>query len=111
MLQDRSFSVKRCSYIAFPQHPQRNRRLECSTPLVKPVNLSRRLYALHYYVAKSLTDSLQRILIRKAVHLKVEAWRNRHIPDGYYADVYDGKVWKSFIDNLKISGLYDPTKQ
>lgn len=54
--QDGSLTVKRCTRVAFPQHPQQNRRLPCSTPLVKPINLSsgsRRLYALHCYVSKS----------------------------------------------------------
>ena len=29
---DGSLSVKRCNYVAFPQHPHRNRRLLCNTP-------------------------------------------------------------------------------
>ena len=76
---DGSYSVKRC---AFPLHPQRNRRLPCNSPLVRPIHLSsgaRRLYALHTYVSKSFKDSLQRILLRKDNHLKLEAWRNRTV--------------------------------
>ena len=74
--QDGSYSVKRYTYVAFPKHPQQNRRLPCSTPLVKPVNLSsgsKKLYALHCYVSKNLSLSLQRTLIRKGIHLKLEA--------------------------------------
>lgn len=103
MIVQDTLAVKRCTRIAFPSHPQRNRRLACSTPLVKQVSLSngsKRIYALHCYVCKSLKDSLQRILLRKDVHLKLEAWRNRTIPNGYYTDVYDGRVWKSFSDRL-----------
>lgn len=98
-----ALSIKRCTYIKFPLHPQRNRRISCGTPLVKRIhysNGSMRLHALHCYVNKSLRDALQRILIRKNIHLKLESWRNRKIPDGIYADVYDGRVWKSYIDKL-----------
>lgn len=98
---DGSLSVKRCSYV--PHHPQQRRRLACGTPIVKPINLSsgsRRLYALHCYVTKSLTSALERILMRKGMHSKLEAWRKRSIPTGYYADVFDGRVWKSFMDKL-----------
>ena len=101
--QDGSLRVKRCTYVQFPQHTQRNRRLSCNTPLVRPINLSggsRRLYALHCYVSKSITDSIQRILLYNNAYLQLESWRNRGIPEGYYADVYDGKVWKSFMDSL-----------
>lgn len=98
-----SLSVKRCTYIKFPLHPQRNRRISCNTPLVKRIHYSNgttRLHALHCYVNKSLRDALQRILFRKDIHLKLESWRNRRIPDGYYTDVYDGRVWKGFIETL-----------
>ena len=101
--QNGSLTVKKCKYIAFPQHTQKNRRLSCNTPLVRPINLSsgsKRLYALHCYVSKSLNSSIQRILLRKSVHIKLDAWRKRSIPEGYYADVYDGKVWKSFMSSL-----------
>ena len=91
------------AYIEFPDHRQRNRRLPCSTPLVRQIHLSngtKRLYALHCYVQKSLKDALQRILLRKNIHLQLESWRNRYMPEGYYGDVYDGRVWKSFMDKL-----------
>lgn len=59
---DGSYSVKRCTHIEFPYHPQRNRRLPCSAPLVRPIHLSsgsKRLYALHCFVRKGFIDSLQ----------------------------------------------------
>lgn len=98
-----SVSVKRCTYIEFPAHPQTNRRLPCSAPLVRPITVSsgsKRLYALYCYVCKSLNDALQRILVRDGMHLKLESWRNRAVPEGHCADVYDGKVWKSFMNGL-----------
>ena len=80
------------------------RRLPCSTPLVRLINLSsgsKRLCALNCYVSKSLSDAIQRILLCKGMHDKIEPWRNRCVQEGYYADVYDGKVWKSFMNNRK----------
>lgn len=83
--KDGSISLRRCTYIKFPRHPQKNRRLQCGAPLVKPIQLSsgkKRLYALHCYVCKSLTASLQRILLRDGMHLKLESWRDRVVPEG-----------------------------
>lgn len=100
---DGSVRVKRCTYVEFPDHPQRNRRLSCSSPLVRVVhhsNGTKRLYALHCYVRKSLKDALQRILLRKNIHLQLESWRKRNMPVGFYGDVYDGRVWKHFVDEL-----------
>lgn len=91
------------NFVKFPLHPQKNGRLPCNAPIVRPINLSnnsKRLYALHLYVSKRLHDAIQRILLRDNIHVKMEAWRNRRVPDDFYADVYDGRVWKSFMDKL-----------
>lgn len=95
--------IKSCTFVKFPLHPQKNGRLPCNAPIVRPINLSnnsKRLYALHLYVSKRLHDAIQRILLRDNIHVKMEAWRNRRVPDDFYADVYDGRVWKSFMDKL-----------
>ena len=29
---------------------------------------------------------------------KLDAWKQRSVPDGLLTDVYDGKIWKEFDD-------------
>lgn len=43
------------------------------------------------------------ILSRPNMADMCEQWRQRIVPAGYLCDVYDGKVWKDFIQNGFLS--------
>ena len=72
----------------------------CNTQLMKKVMLrgTTIAYYPHYvYLYKSIIEKLECILQRPGIEDKCLKWKNRRMPDGILADVYDGKIWKSFI--------------
>lgn len=91
---------KRCSYIQFPLHPQRQHRKACGTLVMKKVKRTSKgasLYPKLVYCYKSVIDSLQDMLKRPDFFRKCELWRDRQVHPGVYSDVYDGAVWKEFL--------------
>ena len=93
---DGSYVAYQCSYVKFPKHPLKNRRIKCNAPLFKKVILpsGRELYKpIHVYVYCSVIDTLKRFLKRPGFEKRCEHWRQRRVPDGYLADVYDGRVY------------------
>ena len=89
-----------CSFIRFPSHPQRQHRQACGSKMYKEVKLSngKVIYRpLLIYCYKSIKDSLQEMLNRPQFLDLCEAWRSAS-NDDKYCDVYDGKVWKDFMN-------------
>ena len=98
---DGSTMPKRCDYVQFPNHRQSYRRIACCGPLLKHVTLSNgkmQYYQRHSYVYMSITDSLERLLMRHGIANKLQHWKERQVPDQCFSDIYDGKVWKEFGD-------------
>lgn len=50
------------------------------------------------YSYLSIESSIQSLFNRPKFHLDCEEWRSRQISDGVYSDVYDGNVWKEFLN-------------
>ena len=46
----------------------------------------------------SIIESLKEMLVRPAFLEKCEAWRSRKVEDGLLADIYDGNIWKDFLN-------------
>ena len=88
-------SPKACSHIAFCNHPHVSRRQPCGHRLVKEVitKTMKKFYTIKCYCYNSIKNSLQSLLKNGDL---LELWRNRKIPEGMLADVYDGQVWKDF---------------
>ena len=92
---------KKCSYIAYPNHPQHARRKPCGAALLAEVTLSngvRRYYPKKVFCYLSLINSLRALLQRNGVLQSLQHWQHRTIPDGVLGDVYDGRVWKEFLN-------------
>ena len=90
---------KKCSYVKFPQHPQMSMRKPCGHNLLKKVVLSNgktKYYPLKVYCYKKLKDLLFNLLNRPGMWQLCQHWKSRIVPPNSLADVYDGKVWKSF---------------
>lgn len=92
--------VTKCSYVQFPKHPMASYRQPCNTVLVKSVkNPSQSItyQPKHIYCYRSVTTYLKELLMHPGFIQKCEQWRNR--PElGRMCDVYDGKVWRDFLD-------------
>ena len=57
---------------------------------------------------KSLKDALERLLLRPGFARKLEAWRQRKVPNGYMCDIYDGMLWQEnsdFFSNPRSLGF------
>ena len=92
---------KTCSFTPFPTHPQRQHRTPCGTPLLKRVKTKSgklSLYPRLVYCYKSIIDSLQEMLKRPDFLEKCELWRSEERDEGLLTDVYDGEIWREFLE-------------
>ena len=93
---------------------QEEKQTTCNSPLVTKVILKNGkevFYPIKYYCANSITDQLEKLVLKKHFASNCELWRNRNIEEGVLADVYDGQLWKEFQtvegkDFLKVSRNY-----
>ena len=100
---DKSVISRRCCYIKFPNHPHQAYRQPCGTLLMKKLRTSAgttTLYPCQMFCYNSVINSLRNMLLRPAFIEKCETWRLRkdHIQEGVLGDVYDGNVWKEFLN-------------
>ena len=90
---------KRCSHTEFPNHRQARMRRPCNATLLKSVNLrggKQLLVPKTIYPYKSVIETLEQLIKQKNFIELCEQWRQRHVPQDTYADVYDGQIWKDF---------------
>ena len=102
-----TFEVKKCPYVKWPNHPHESQRGACSGHLLSMCRLKgksgmRTVYRpIKIYPYCSLAKSLRRLASQPGFLKCCELWRTR--PDfrthGYVCDVYDGDVWKSFVES------------
>lgn len=91
---------KKCGYVRYKNHPQRQHRKPCGHLLMKSIRTSSGTvtqYPRALYCYKSLISSLRDMLQRPLFFQKCEQWRNLQSGIGIYHDIYDGKVWKDFM--------------
>ena len=91
---------KRCSHVAYPNHPHMARRKPCDTLLLKKVRskCGYSLQPIKVYPYHSLKSSIAKLIKKPGFLESCEKWRGRaqKVPDTFLGDVYDGKVWKDF---------------
>ncbi|CAC5359646.1 unnamed protein product [Mytilus coruscus] len=86
-----------CTFIKYPNHAQRKL---CGEKLLKEVVLqdgSKRHYPIKLYCYRSVMKTLQNLLDRPGFKQRCEDWRQRTSIPGTLRDIYDGRVWKSFM--------------
>lgn len=92
--------AKLCSYV--PPLSRGRRRRSCNAVLLKTVELATKrkiFYPLITYCYIDLQTSLEHILSDADFALKCGHWKSRNVPVDSLEDVYDGRVWKSFLQN------------
>ena len=65
-------------------------------------------YPLHTYCFIDLHTSLQHLLLQPDFATSSEHWRSQNVPYSVLKDVYDGRVWKSFLNWNGQSFLNEP---
>ena len=108
---DGSKTSKLCSHTKFPNHPQRSRRFPCNALLLKQVQTfagTSYLYPRQMFCYRSVTDSIRAKLCSPDFVQRCELWRNRKIADNTFEDIFDGKIWKEFLDPCGIPFLSLP---
>ena len=93
---------KKGDSVRFPNHPQRNRRKQCGALLMKQMrskNGSTFLYPKRLYCFKKLSDSFRAQITRPGFLEKCESWRTRDLAGNSMGDVFEGRVWKDFLDS------------
>jgi len=91
---------KRCNHIAFRNHPMPSFRTPCDHNLLKEVitKTGKKYYPLKTYCYYPLSKSISSVLGRNDLMEQCEKWRMRTIPNGTLADIYDGRIWKKFMN-------------
>jgi hypothetical protein len=93
--------ISKCTFVRFPKHSQKRMRAPCLTPLMKKVKTSTGKQILAPVKVFCYKSIIQELVQWSGMLSLFNQWRNRKIPVGVMADVYDGAVWKSF---LRING-------
>ncbi|XP_028416158.1 uncharacterized protein LOC114539750 [Dendronephthya gigantea] len=91
--------TKKCQFISFPHHRQVHRRQRCNVPLLREVVLKNgkcHLYPFKIFCYKSISETLKNMISRNGFLQKCELWRSREVPNGFLADVFDGRVWREW---------------
>ena len=95
---ENSMISKTCSFIEFPNHPQRHRIFPCGDLLMKQVKYGSaiKLVPKKTYTYNSVITALKTILLRPGILKQCNEWRRFVAKDGVMNDVIDGRIWKEF---------------
>lgn len=97
-----------------PKHPQSVRRQACKAVVMKTVRMSAGttiLYPKQIYCYKSVIESLKVMIERPGFIEKSEALRSRNVQEGVLVDIYDGNVWKEFLNPGGVATISLPALQ
>lgn len=73
--------------------------IKCGELLLKEVILKSggiKFYLFKVYCYNSVIDNLCCFIKRLGFFMKCEMWRNRKVLDGFFVDIFDGRVWKEW---------------
>lgn len=93
--------LEKCTYIKYPDHTQQHYRKPCGTALMKLIKTPGRNLIYHprlVYCYKSITESLQELLLHPDFTSNCEKWRTAPKRQNVYQDVFDGQVWNDFLE-------------
>ena len=103
---------RKCKNVLFPNHPHPAKRKECGTILLKKIRSGKKpkLVPFKTYPYQSLYTSLGRLVCKEGFVEQCETWRQRKpaIPQNYFGDIYDGRVWHEYNSDAWTSFLSSP---
>ena len=84
----------------FPNHPMSHKRVACGAPLYKEVHTKNGVIKKPALIfpTVSLKHQLTLLFKRKGFEESCRRWVNRPSDPKILADIYDGRIWKSFTD-------------
>ena len=94
-------SLTKCSFVRFPKHSQSRMRNPCGVSLLKTIKSSSRktlLRPLKVFCYRNLVEQIKHVMNQPQILDIFSQWKSRAIPNGILADIYDGEVWKSFLE-------------
>ena len=94
--------TKACNYTPYRNHPIASQRGPCGQNLLMELILQNKretkLYPYKTYCYYPLYKSLPQILQQRNYLELCEKWRDCTVPEGMQCDIYDGRVWKHFLN-------------
>ncbi|EXX58557.1 hypothetical protein RirG_196880 [Rhizophagus irregularis DAOM 197198w] len=86
-----------CTHVEFPMQPKRK---PCGMELTEQVLLGdgHKRQPKLLFPLPSLKMQINSLYQRLGFQQQLRKWTNRYIDNGMLADVYDGKIWKNFLD-------------
>ena len=70
--------------------------MSCNGPLLKLAKCPSGRFTLYPHCFRSIIQSIQQVVQQPDMLDLLNKWKDRSIPHGVMADIYDGNVWKSF---------------
>lgn len=89
-----------CSFVRFPRHSQSRMRKKCGSSLLKTIKTASRkilFRPIKVFCYRSLIEQIKHVVNQPKMLDILSQWKSRAIPTGIMADIFDGKVWKSFL--------------
>lgn len=101
---DQQGAPKQCTFIKSANHKHKNKRIRCGSELMKRVTLKNGTvyYPRKVYCFRSLKQSLKELFARRDFVKLCSFWMNWNSVPGYYRDIYDGRLWKTFVRELNF---------
>ena len=97
-LPGRASISEKCSFVEFPNHPQKWRRSKCNELLMKQVKcgITYKFQPRKTFWFHSISEGLKSILERPGMLQMCNKWRENESSSGKLCDVVDGRLWKDF---------------
>jgi hypothetical protein len=90
-----------CTHVRYPNHPHSSKRKRCGEELGKVIRVNhneRKFLPKKMYCYNSIIQSLQTMFKRPLFYDKCQQWKDRQIVPGILRDIYDGRMWREFMD-------------
>ena len=87
--------ISKCTYVRWPRHTQRSKRKACRTNLCKGMSSTPKLI----YSYRPVSSYLRDFVTKESFVNSCNTWRSRSVRDSHLADIYDGSMWKSEVNN------------